>query len=428
MSSTPDPFYWTDAFSPSKLASWLYDGANRDQHLLGQHTVRMSPMSTAQLNPEGYSFCLSPPGYSAFIPVLVNGTVPASIRYSFAPLAYIEGQSGTGRVEHIEINSKELKAIAQARLDGLQVFRTPNTAQNEIDEYDGDDDEALSSKSRLQTTESLAHIRIAKPGIIRLERVLDSSGLAVRLVHPSEVTIVPCPTAQYTDDSMHGPEGATRCAGDNYLDLDIDIRGVPPLSLKWMKDVNGRRETFLVDNIEDSNTARTSGDSSDIVRSHSRIPQKFKVPLSLAIDSLGQVTFILESIIDGLGNIVPLDQGKATEALHNHHVVPDSKTVRSLNILARPGISFRRCGPGNPASLLIGAEAALALALHDGDSLDAPWNIQIAYDSSGNSHTSANLHNHTLQSKSDTEGMKFGVTAPGDYTITNIKGKVCVLC
>lgn len=424
VSSIPEPFHWTDAFSLSRFTSFLYDGGNKDQHLLGQHTVHMSPISTAQLNPEGHPFCLSPPGYSVFIPVLVNGTAPSSIRYSFAPLTYIEGQSGTGRMEHIEINSKELKAMAQARLDGLQVTRTTNTAQGEFDEDDDEDDEALSSRSALQTTESLSHVRIAKPGSIRLERVLDSSGVAAKLVHPSEVTIVPCPTAQYTDDSLPGPEGAIRCAGDNYLDLGIDIRGVPPLSLKWSKDVNGRRETFLVDSIEDSNTARPTGDSHDIIRSQPRIPQRFKVPLSLTIDSLGQVTFILESIIDGLGNVVPLDQGKASETLRNHGVVPDSKTARSLNILARPSISFRNCGPGNPAALLIDSETFLTLALNSGDALDAPWDVEVAYDPSGNSHTSANLQTHTLQSKYDARELKFGASAPGEYTITSIKGKV----
>ncbi|KAL4070659.1 hypothetical protein J3A83DRAFT_4372847 [Scleroderma citrinum] len=425
VTSTPGPFHWADLFSPSRLASLFYDGSNKNQHLLGQHTVHMSPISTAHLNPEGHPFCLSPPGYTTFVPILVNGTTPASVRYSFTPLTYIEGQSGTGRVEHIEINSKDLKAMAQARLDGLQVVRTTNAAQEEYDEYDDEDDETLASRSRLQTTEFLSHIRIVKPGTIRLERVLDSTGTAVKLLHPSEVTVVPCPTAQYTDDFLPGPEGAIHCMGDSYLDLSIDIRGVPPLSLRWSKDVNGRRETFLVDSIEDSNAARPTGDSQNIVRLQPLTLQKFKVPLSLAIDSLGQVTFILESIIDGLGNIALLDQGKTTEALRSHGLVPDSKTARFLRVLARPSISFRNCGAGNPASLLIGSETSLILALKDGDSLDAPWSVQVVYDPTGNSHTSTNLQNLTLQSNSDTKELELGVTTPGDYTITSIKGKYC---
>ncbi|KAI6031464.1 hypothetical protein BKA83DRAFT_26692 [Pisolithus microcarpus] len=360
-----------------RLTSLFSDRRDKNQHLLGQHTVHMSPISTAQLNPDGHSFCLSPPGHTIFVPILVNGTAPSSVRYSFTPLTYVDGQPGTGRIEHIEMNAKELKAIAQARLEGLQVVRFTNSDEDEFDEYDAGDDDSLSSESRLRKTESLAHIRVTKPGIVRLDRVLDSSGIAVKLVHPPEVT------------------------GDNHLDLTIDIRGVPPLSLKWSKDVNGKKETFL----------------REVVR-RIRTPQKFKVPLSLSVDSLGRITFVLESVIDGLGNVVSLDQGKPSESPHTG-VAVDSRTVRSLNVLSRPRVSFRQCGPGNPASLLIGSESSLVLGIDDGDpsgcSLDRPH------------HNTAgvNQHHSTLSVEADTKELGFGVRAPGEYTISNIKGKYC---
>ncbi|KAG6337069.1 hypothetical protein ID866_2022 [Astraeus odoratus] len=426
VASTPEVFHWTDAFSPWRLASLLFDVDNKNQHLMGQHTVHMSPISTAQLNPDGHPFCLSPPGYAVFVPVLVNGTAPTSVRYSFTPLTHIDGQSGAGRVEHVEMNAKELKALAQARLEGLQVERISNSAECEYDEYDDDDDdESLPPQSRLQKAESLTHVRITKPGTIRLERVLDSSGGPVKLLHPLEMAVVPCPSAQYADESLT-PEGAIRCAGDNRLDLTIDIRGVPPLSLKWSKDVNGKKETFLVDNIEDSNpTPRGTGDERDIVRSALRIFQKFKVPLSLTVNSLGRVTFILENVIDGLGNVVPLDQGKTTDVIRSHGVVLDSKTARSLNILARPTVSFRNCGPGAPAPLLLGSETSLDLALNSGDTLDAPWDIQVRYDPSEISHTSSESKNLSLQTEADSKSLQVGVAASGEYTITSIKGKYC---
>ncbi|KIK30206.1 hypothetical protein PISMIDRAFT_26692 [Pisolithus microcarpus 441] len=423
LTSTPEPFYWTDMFSPSRLTSLFSDRRDKNQHLLGQHTVHMSPISTAQLNPDGHPFCLSPPGHTTFVPILVNGTAPSSVRYSFTPLTYVDGQPGTGRIEHIEMNAKELKAIAQARLEGLQVVRFTNSDEDEFDEYDAGDDDSLSSESRLRKTESLAHIRVTKPGIVRLDRVLDSSGIAVKLVHPPEVTVVPCPTAQYTGDPLRSTESDTRCAGDNHLDLTIDIRGVPPLSLKWSKDVNGKKETFLVDNIEDSSTAHSStGDLREVVR-RIRTPQKFKVPLSLSVDSLGRITFVLESVIDGLGNVVSLDQGKPSESPHTG-VAVDSRTVRSLNVLSRPRVSFRQCGPGNPASLLIGSESSLVLGIDDGDPSDAPWTVHITYDSSENT-AGVNQHHSTLSVEADTKELGFGVRAPGEYTISNIKGKYC---
>ncbi|KIJ66251.1 hypothetical protein HYDPIDRAFT_86511 [Hydnomerulius pinastri MD-312] len=430
LSSTPEPFRLTDILTPSGLLSIFSDSTRGDQHLLGQHTVRMSPISTAHLNPDAHTFCLSPPSDTVLIPILVNNTTPANVRYSFTPLTYVEGKSGTGRVEHVELSTKDLKVIEQARLEGLQMVRTVNYSpdSSEYDEYDDDDDETPSSESHLQKTQSLAHIRVTKPGTIRLDRVLDSSGVTARLVHPVEVTVVPCPTAQYTDDSLSTLENTVRCAGDGSdVDLTIDIRGVPPLSLRWSKYVNEKKESFLVEGIEDSSaTHRPHGDSRDVVRSASKVPQKLKVPLSQSVDSLGRVTFVLESVIDGMGNVVPLDQGAASEALRHHGAAPNSKTTRSLNILRRPSISFRNCGPGNPTSLLIGSEASLSLYVTDADPLDAPWNVDVKFepseDAKGDGKTVKPWKN-TLQTQKQTLGLSG--SAAGEYTVTGLKGKWC---
>lgn len=420
--ATPEQFRIADVFSPSGLLSLFSDTPRGDQHLLGQHTVRMSPISTAHLNPDALTFCLSPPSHSVLIPILINNTTPANVRYSFTPLTYIEGQSGTGRIEHIELGGKDLKAIEQARLEGLQSVRAHST-----DEYEDDEEETPSSDSQLQKTQSLTHIRVTKPGTIRLERILDNFGVAARLAHPLEVTVVPCPTAYYTDDSIAQPAYAVRCQGDTSgVDLTIDIRGVPPLSLRWSKYVDGKKENFLVEGIEDSNPiSHSHTNSRNIARTSSKTPQILKVPISFSVESLGRVTFVLESVIDGMGNIIPLDQVVTSEALHRE-VALNSKTVRSLNILRRPSISFRNCGPGNPVSLLIGSDAHLSLQVTDSDPLDAPWNVDIKFDPSENGKT----HSKSVKPWQDTlqiqqSPLSLTASAAGEYTILGIRGKVC---
>jgi nucleoporin POM152 len=299
--STPEPFRLSDIFAPLTFGLFSFDTNSKDARLLGQHTVRMSPISTAHFNPHSHTFCLPPvsPAH-VLVPILVNNTIPTNVRYSFIPL-------GSGRVEYLELGTKELKAIEQARVEGLQVVRSKDVG--EYDEYDDEDDEESDAGARLQKTQSLVHLRFSKPGTIRLDRVLDSANVAARLVHPVEVTVVPCPTAQYTDDAVQ----YVHCAGETSdVDLTIDIRGVPPLSLQWSKDVNGRKEYFLVEGIEDSSHSHTA---QEVVRA--RIPQKLKVPLSLSLNVLGQHTYNLESVIDGMGNIVHLNDGILTRKQHD---------------------------------------------------------------------------------------------------------------
>lgn len=421
--ATPEQFSFADIPLLPGLLSMFSDTPRGDQHLLGQHTVRMSPISTAHLNPDALSFCLSPPSHSVLIPILINNTTPVNVRYSFTPLTYVEGMSGTGRIEHIELSGKDLRAIEQARLEGLQSVRAHSTD----DEYDEDDDETPSSSdAQLQKTQSLAHIRVTKPGTIRLERILDSSGVAARLAYPLEVTVVPCPTAFYTDDPIIQPANPVRCQGDaSGVDLTIDIRGVPPLSLRWSKYVVGKKESFLVEGIEDSSPAsRSHTDSRNAIRTSSKIPQMLKVPLSFPVESLGRVTLALENVIDGMGNIVLLDQGVTSETIFREAAL-NSKTARSVDVLRRPSVSFRNCGPGNPVSLLIGSDAPLSLQVTDLDPLDAPWTVDVKFDPSEDGKSGGKSVKPWKDSfQTQQSSLSLGTGAAGEYTILGIRGKV----
>ncbi|KAG0707446.1 hypothetical protein DFH29DRAFT_979777 [Suillus ampliporus] len=374
--STPEPFRLSDILPPLTFGLFSFDTTSKDPHLLGQHTVRMSPISTAHLNPHSHTFCL-PPVSSAYVlvPILVNNTTPTNVRYSFTPL-------GSGRVEFIELGTKELKAIEQARVEGLQVVRSKDT--DGYDEYDDeDDDEETHSAARLQKTQSLVHLRLSKPGTIKLDRVLDSSNVGARLVHPVEVAVVPCPTAQYTDDVVQD----VRCAGETSgVDLAIDIRGVPPLSLRW-------KEYFLVEGIEDSSHSHTA---QEVARA--RIPQRLKVPLSLSLDVLGKHTYTLENVIDGMGNII----------------------TRSLSILRRPNVSFKACGPGNPTSLLVGSEAPVTLTISDSDPLDGPWNIDVRFEPASGEGKRGKPWDKKLQTQENRNDVVLKAGVPGDIAMADV--------
>src|SRR6201999_240610 len=103
---------------------------NKDIHLAGQHTVRMSPISTAQLNPYGQRFCLDASSNSVLVPVLLNNSNPTSLRYTITPLGYTE--SSGGKIESVALSTRDLKAIENARLERLRVTKT--TKQESYDD------------------------------------------------------------------------------------------------------------------------------------------------------------------------------------------------------------------------------------------------------------------------------------------------------
>lgn len=410
-----------------------------DGHLLGQHTVRMSPISTARLNPYGQTFCLASPGDSVLIPLLLNNTNAYSVQYSLVPLGYnedsVEGEKNkVPQVERIELATKDMHVIEQSRQKALQSTRSASKRNpDDFDEYDDDDDEELPQAFRspsLQKTQTLVHIQLNKPGRIVLERVVDISKVDARLVYPGEITVALCPRAEFTDSDVAVRGEDVRCAlpglrsgAGEELELELDVYGVPPLSLRWYKEVGGRRESFMVEGIENSGHAHglSADDQRALVASGGRSPVELKIPLLVTLDALGTHTYVLESVTDALGNVVQTGLGLSTNK--------ESKTRRSVTVVRRPSVSFQGCGPGVPAPLLIGSAAHLSVSGKDADPLDAPWDIAIRYQPPGPEERSSSKKlkawTKSFQTPTDQKELTVRAEVPGEYTIMGVKGKYC---
>jgi nucleoporin POM152 len=382
----------------------------------------MSPISTARLNPQGLTFCLAEPTTSVLIPILLNNTTPSSLTYSIVPLGYTS-ETGAEKIETVHLSGKDLKALEQARLEVTRSSASTNKREyeDEYDEYDDEDSDVASdtphSQSILQKTQSLVHIRLSKFGTVRLEQITDSSNVEARLAYPSEVTVVPCPRVEFIEDTS--AHANVRCAGQNNdLELMIDIRGVPPLSLRWFKVVNGRPEHFIVEGI-DSDLA--DGDGKAGIRRKGQ-PHELKVPLTVSLNAAGSYLYALEEVVDSLGNTVRL------EAPNFDPSAPNTKTTRSLMVLRTPTVSFKNCAPGSPASLLIGSEAHLSISMNDADALDAPWEVSLSYSPPAGLDDEQATKRHpwkkTLATLGNRRELDVKASAPGTYTISRVQGKV----
>ncbi|KAG8698543.1 hypothetical protein FRC11_014353 [Ceratobasidium sp. 423] len=203
-------------------------------HLLGQHTVRLSPINTAKLNPQGLSYCLAPHTHnSAFVPIVFNNSQPHILQYSISPLG------DKGPRTYVNLTWNDLKSISSTRTKLMAHTQTPVPVRpriklSEADEWDQLDEveenpTKNSDEPALSKTERLAHVRIVQPGVVRIERVLDKTGADFRIRY-SEVIVVECPSVAFepVEDKYRG----NRCTGDK-VDMDVRARGVAPVELKW---------------------------------------------------------------------------------------------------------------------------------------------------------------------------------------------------
>ena len=390
---------------------------SNDPRLLGQHTVRMSPISTAQLNPYAEAFCLVSPGSVVLVPILLNNTTPVGIRYVLLPLGHGEDPETTGKGEIYDLNAKDIRAIEQSRQESLKLTRTNAYKRNvddpDYDEYDddGDEDDEGSiepSVNALQNSQVLVHVRITKPGTLRLERVVDSADFDARLTYPLSVVIAPCPKAEFVPDDISRGDNV-KCAvpgvvsghkgsisGED-INFNLDVFGVPPLSLRWYEEVNGRREYFTVEGIVGGQT-----------RSVSEVPQRLQIPLTVSLDAIGMHAYTLEHVMDRYGNSIIPTHSPAT--------------TRTITVLRRPSVSFKTCGPGRPSSLLIGSETQVAITTHSSDPLDGLWDVGVRYMPSDKKHKGWEKQ---LRSQDGARGITLHASDPGEYTILGVKGKYC---
>ena len=392
-----------------------------DSHLLGKHDIRISPVITAQLNPDSATYCLAPTRSPVFIPVLLNDANIVRLSYSFTPL--IAGDKGYTHPENVHLTARNLKTVERMRLKEARRLSDPVNAGVL---------ESLSSNGK----RSLVYIQLSTPGTLRLEHVLYSQNTEARIVYPFEVTVVPCPRAEFVDYGSARDD--VRCSGgDADVQLLVDVYGIPPLNLRWSKIVNGRRDHMLVDGIERGGVFERSAkydrapaigdDRAAGYLRHSLVPQDMRTALEVSLTTVGTHHYVLDEIADAVGNVVHMDMSLIST---DKDSVSKSKTMRSFIIMRRPTAAFKDCSTDAPAYMTVGAESSLVIAGNTSDGFNSGWEVTLKYqpltDVYRNGRRAAWLTpwERTFSNEGSRKTIHVPAAAPGDYTIVMVKGKV----
>lgn len=147
----------------------------------------------------------------------------------------------------------------------------------------------------------------------------------------------------------------------------------------------------------------------------------------MPFDVAGTHQFTLHQVYDGLGNSRTL--GSIPTSRKSDNDAPSTtEFTRSVTVLRRAGVSFKDCGPGKPASLLIGSEAHLHLTSRDADPKDGPLAVTVAYRPHSTNTTAKNALSPWQKVVSYPSGrlsFPINVTAPGEYSVVGVKGQTC---
>lgn len=344
--------------------------------------------SSAVLNPDRASLCIDSQKNPVDLPIRVNQTDPILIE-----LLHLDINSGQN--ETLSISAKQLKQLkkqADKRHSGSSLHRD-------------------------------LQLPVRKPGIYRLQRVVDESNLDVHM-RTSDALVVSCPKALIKNTHSH------KCRGE-LSNLVLEVEGTPPLKVKYSRQVNHLDRGFSFQNIQPDSlrspllnqkvpSVLFSQTQPDITWAQSR---KIEVPLNESLDAGGDWLYMIEEIHDGCGNA-------ANYSTHLDEMDRPSKSLSQWHLFSvheRPRLSLAGCDDRNFLQVARGDLVELPTKFHpagQGYSKDGPFSVTYSY--AGNDHSS----NDDLPTKIRQLSLKAPDQRPqiketGWYALTSVSSQFC---
>ncbi|KAE8148813.1 hypothetical protein BDV25DRAFT_141408 [Aspergillus avenaceus] len=359
--------------------------------ILGKQIVHILPEGSAVLNPEQTPLCIDVQKSSINLPIRINQTDPILIE-----LLYVDFSSGDN--ETITIPSKQLKQMK--RQAGKKNQGSGTDLHRDL----------------------LFPIR--RPGIYRLQRVVDETNLEVR-VRTSDALIVSCPRALIKTSHAH------KCKGE-LSNLVLSVEGTPPLKIKYSRQVNRRDRGFSFQNIQPDSLRsplmgqRKSGAlfsrrESDVRWAQSQI---IEVPLNESLNVGGEWRYAIEEVHDGCGNVA-----NYTAFLEEVDRVPSKMLSQwhQFSVHERPQLSLSGCNDQQFIEVARGENVDLPVKFHhSGQSYDNDGPFSLVYSFINNDGEAArNMPGKVRQLSLKGPGQKPPVKEPGWYSLNSISSQYC---
>lgn len=240
-------------------------------HFKGAHTIKILPENTGMLNPFHDSFCLpmDETAISLEIPIRINST---------------------SAIEFIQLEFRDLYT------NNVELWNLTNNDLTKNVIYGNNEDKIR-----------YFNLPLNKVGFYELKKIVDENKFSLRL-YRSQLIISHCPIA-----IISGKGTKDRCVGDSD-EVNIQVSGVPPLQLRYTKKINDQIYSFTDSSLQPEYF------ESPLLSNSKFYSQKYvedlkwariysvNVDLQSNIHELGEYSYSVDQIVDGLGNVIDFSQ------------------------------------------------------------------------------------------------------------------------
>ncbi|RUS31618.1 hypothetical protein BC938DRAFT_477446 [Jimgerdemannia flammicorona] len=333
----------------------------------------------AKLNPENRYFCIpkSDIGHKdVLIPVQFNNTIPRTVQ-----LLHVDLATGSRTAKNLTYKDLQRASEISSRQQGLETY----------------------------------FIRVRRPGVYSLERVVAQDRTEAKL-YRKEALIVVCPQVEY----LHEPYSSDKCIGE-HISFSLTVRGLPPLKVSALRQIDGARTAMDIDNIQPPNyhsplTAQTESQQRMLSVATAdkyewAAEQVVNLPINVTLDNPAEYVYTIQSVSDGCGNTVEFPQPVTSI----EHSTPQQKR---FTVHQSPTAKFL-CHPSNPVKLLIGSGSA-STGIPLKVTGEKPWTIRVEFNPYDVPEV-LETKDLTVHSPDD----HLPVDLPGRYTLISVRDKYC---
>lgn len=476
--------FWSDAFAKplsfSEHRVRISDLISPNSHLLGQHTIHILPYSTATFSSNVAScHCIGAGTQEIKIPILFNNTDPHVLQYSVTSFADPTEQTlhnvtiPKGGLVNLDAGAGAIADAAGEQDESAwgdemeaEVVGAGALVKRRGDRSMGADQDSrllkdARIKSRRMDRQKVYQLHVKQTGRIRLERVMDKSGMDARIAR-GEVMITECPTTNFVTSAGQASKASSlvkrgsgnaaseevrdQCPGDQ-TELLVSVRGTAPLQVTYQRhwtpaSANSKArpesQSFTINHIsnpkivsplagaEGSSTADMLAVVLDRRRAPSTapaskdftwaVPQEEVVPISLDLAQPGSYSYDLLSVKDACGNAVEVNppRGKHTGQIKRRFEVHQRAHASIIGCSTGQPLKLLRNGPSKQISfkaIRLEADAKWTASVRyepESDSSDGPesgWTRNVTFSKEGTAHVEAD--------------------GPGQYTLETVDGTFC---
>ncbi|RDW87197.1 putative nuclear envelope pore membrane protein [Aspergillus mulundensis] len=367
------------------------DIINNASLILGKQIVNILPEGSAVLNPELVPLCLDSQRPTIELPIRVNQTDPILIEL-------LRLDFNNGDTEIISIPAKQLKQLKRQ-----------------------------ADKRHSQSTSGLHRdllLPVRKPGLYRLQRVVDESKLEVR-VRASDSIVTICPRALIKNSYTH------KCRGE-LSNLVLAVEGTPPLKIKYSRQVNDHDRGFSFQNIQPDHLRtpllghRSLGRLFDAREPEISWAQSqvIEIPLNESLNIGGDWLYMIEEVHDGSGNVANYSMfledfdRQSTKPLAQWH---------QFSVHEIPRLSLSGCNDQHFLEVARGESLPLPVKFHSSDhgyENDGPFSLIYSFSLDGQG--SVDDPARTIRQLSlKTVDQKSMIKEPGWYSLQYVSSQFC---